>query len=236
MVRVAIADDSAEDLALVNRYIERYCTENGIRLSCASFSDGEDLLEQEERNPFDLLLLDVEMQWLNGIDVARTIRERNSETVILFISAIVRYAVQGYSVGAMDYLLKPVAYPDFSIKLRNALHYIEAHRAFRIQLTMDGNYRWLSSDQLRYVEVFRHALVYHTTDGDFQTLGTIGAIAGQLLPHHFVQCSRFSLVNLKYVTGIEDNTLLLGSDRIAVSRRRRKELVDALLRYQGGLR
>lgn len=72
MVRVAIADDSAEDLARINRYIERYCAENGIRLSCVSFSDGEDLLEQEQRHPFDLLLLDVEMQWSNGIDVART--------------------------------------------------------------------------------------------------------------------------------------------------------------------
>ena len=85
------------------------------------------------------------------------------------------------------------------------------------------------------MEAFGHNLLYHTTDGQFRTTDTIGAATEQLRPFRFLQCSRFCLVNPRFVTGVDGDTLLLGQERISISRRRRKELVDALLRYHGGL-
>ena len=152
-------------------------------------SDGEDLLLRET-GTFDLLFLDVEMRWSNGVDVARSIREKDSDLVILFVSRIARYAVEGYSVDALDYLLKPVGYEELAVKLRRALRHIDSHRAFRIRLSQGGDYRWVSTDAIRFVEVFGHHLVYHTGEGQFRTTDTIGAAIEQLGPYGFLQCSR----------------------------------------------
>ncbi len=99
---------------------------------------------------------------------------------------------------------------------------------------INGGFRWLLSDDVRYVEVYGHSLIYHTTEGELRAAGAIGPLAEELAPYHFLQCARFFLVNLKYVTGIDGGDLLLGEDRIPISRRRRKEILDALLLYNGG--
>ena len=234
MLRIAIVDDDAEDLGRLKDCIRRFFDERAEDCALFAFSDGEDLLYRYD-GTFDLIFLDVEMRWSNGIDVARAIRERDKDLVILFVSRIAQYAIEGYSVDALDYLLKPVGYEEFAVKLRKALRHIESHRAYRIRLSQGGDYRWVSTDELRYVEVFGHNLVYHMRDGEFRTTDTIGAATEQLGPYRFLQCSRFCLVNPRYVTGIDGNTLLLGQDRIPISRRRRKELVDALLRYHGSI-
>ena len=234
MLRIAVVDDDEEDLSRIRAYLDQYFAAEPREYSVSSFSDGEDLLLQKP-DSFDLLFLDVEMRWSNGIDIARTLRERGSDLVILFISRIAQYAVEGYSVDALDYLLKPVAYEEFAVKLGRALRQIDARQPFRIRLSQGGDHRWLSSDAIRYVEVFGHHLVYHTTEGQFRTTDTIGAAAGQLVPLGFLQCSRFCLANPRFVTGVDGNTLLLGEDRVSISRRRRKEFVDALLRYHGGI-
>ena len=234
MLRIAVVDDDEQDLSRIRTYLDQYFAAEPREYVVSSFSDGEDLLLQKP-DSFDLLFLDVEMRWSNGINIARTLRERGSDLVILFISRIVQYAVEGYSVDALDYLLKPVAYEEFAVKLRRALHQIDARRPFRIHLSQGGDHRWVSSDTIRYVEVFGHRVVYHTTDGQFRTTDTIGAAAEQLVPLGFLKCSRFCLANPRYVTGVDGSTLLLGEERVPISRRCLKELVAALLGYHGGL-
>ena len=234
MLRIALVDDNEEDLSLIRSYLDRYFAEEPREYAVTSFADGEDLLLREV-GTFDVVYLDVEMRWSNGIDIARSIREKDRDLVILFVSRIAQYAVEGYSVDALDYLLKPVGYEEFAVKLRKALRHIESRSARRIRLSQGGDYRWVSTDEIRYVEVLGHNLLYHTTDGEFRTTDTIGAATEQLRPFRFLQCSRFCLVNPRFVTGVDGDTLLLGQERISISRRRRKELVDALLRYHGGL-
>ena len=233
MIRIALVDDDREDLDLLEGLLRRYFQAHGGEYAVFPFADGEDLL-QGYPGSYDILFLDVEMRWSNGIDVARAIREKDRDTVILFVSRIAQYAVQGYSVDAMDYLLKPVEYGSFEPKLRRAIGYAQSHRSSKIQINVGGDYRWISTDAIRHVEVYGHSLVYHTAEGELRSAGAIAAVAEKLEPCHFIQCTRFSLVNLKYVTGIEGNDLILGAEKIPISRRRRKEIVDALLDYNGG--
>ncbi len=233
MIRLAIVDDDAEDLKLLQGYIARFFENRGEEYRLFTFSDGEDLLFRYD-GTFDLIFLDVEMRWSNGIDVARSIRRRDGDTTLLFVSRIAQYAVEGYSVEAMDYLLKPVEYAVLEKKLQKALNHVASRRSCRVRICADGDYRWLNTDSIRYVEVYGHSLIYHTTEGDFRASGAIAAVAEELAPYHFLQCARFSLVNLKYVTGIDSSMIYIGADAIPLSRRRRKELVNALLLYNGG--
>ena len=233
MLRIAIVDDDTEDLHLLEDCIRRFFDERAEDCALFAFSDGEELLYRYD-GTFDLIFLDVEMRWSNGLDIARSIRQRDRDTVLIFVSRIARYAVEGYSVDAMDYLLKPVEYAVLEKKLQKALNYLASRRSGRVRISADGDYRWLSTDSIRYVEVYGHSLIYHTTEGDFRVSGAIAAAAEELAPYYFVQCARFSLVNLKYVTGIDGTMIYLGADAIPISRRRRKELVNALLLYNGG--
>lgn len=234
MIRIAFLDDDTQDLRLLEENIRRYFEMHGGDFALYPFTDGEELLLQYDQG-FDLLFLDVELRRSDGLDVARRIRERDQNAVLIFVSRMAHYAVDGYAVDAMDYLLKPVEYASFEKKMQKALNLLASRRSHRLRISMDGGYRWLSSDAVRYVEVYGHALVYHTTEGDFRAPGAIGALAEELRPFHFIQCARFSLVNLKYVTGIDGGDLILGKDRVPISRRRRKEIVDALLCYNGGV-
>lgn len=233
MIRIAIADDDAEDLKRLENMIRSVFQDSGEDCAVFPFPEGEDLLG-EYNGSYDIIFLDVEMRWSNGIDVARAIRERDQDTVLIFVSRVAQYAVQGYSVDAMDYILKPLEYASFEKKLQKAVKHVLSHRAHKLRIPTDGGFRWLSSDEIRYVEVFGHFLVYHTTEGDLRVSGAIGPLEKELAPFHFIRCTRFSLVNLKYVTGVDGGDLLLGTDRVPVSRRRRKEIVDALLVYNGG--
>ena len=233
MLRIAIIDDDAEDRELLHSYIDRFFENDASKYTVYTFSDGEDLLLRYNAS-YDIVFLDVEMKWSNGIDIAHKIREIDTKTMILFVSRIAQYAVDGYSVSAFDYLLKPVEFASFTIKFQKALNYYQSHLTCRIRIPLDGDYRWISTDEIRYVEVFGHSLIYHTINGNLRSLGTIGSATEQLMPYHFLQTTRFCLVNLKYVTGIEDNSLLLGKDLVPVSRRRKKEIVDALMLFNGG--
>ena len=234
MLRIALVDDNEEDLSLIRSYLDRYFAEEPREYAVTSFADGEDLLLREV-GTFDVVYLDVEMRWSNGIDIARSIREKDRDLVILFVSRIAQYAVEGYSVDALDYLLKPVGYEAFAVKLRKALRHIESRSARRIRLSQGGDYRWVSTDEIRYVEAFGHNLLYHTTDGEFRTTDTIGAATEPLRPLRLPQCSPLCLAGPRRAPAAAGDALLLGQERISISRRRRKELVDALLRYHGGL-
>lgn len=233
MLRIALVDDDAEDLRLLKENIEKYFAESPGECAILTFAEGEDLLMDYDSS-YDVIFLDVEMRWSNGIDVARRIRELDENTVIIFISRVAQYALQGYSVDAMDYILKPLEYADLEKKLRKAINHVQSRRGHKLQIAMDGDYRWLSSESIRYVEVFGHSLVYHTSEGDFHASGSIASVSEELEKYHFIRCTRFLLVNLKYVTGIDGNNIILGEDRLPISRRRRAEIVSALLIYNGG--
>lgn len=233
MVRIAIVDDDHESVRKLHGYVNAFYRGAESEYAVTEFSDGEDLLRGYV-GIFDIIFLDIEMERSNGIKVARAIRKKDTNAVIIFISQMTKYAVEGYDVNALDYVVKPVDYYSFEIKMRKAINYLETHRSGRIQLNMDGDYVWLFSDEIKYIEVFNHELVYHTLKGEYRVNGSMAAAADQLKGYNFRQCSRYCIVNLKYVTGLRDHDLCVEGTVIQVSKRRRKEMVEALLDYFGG--
>ena len=233
MIQLAIVDDDPVSVRTIHSYINRFYKDTPEACHVTEFRDGADLI-RDYRSVFDIIFMDVEMEQSNGIHVARFIRERDSRTVILFISRMAKYAVAGYDVSALDYILKPVDYYSFEMKLRKALHYLEAHQEKKIQISLDGSFVWLSTDEIQYIEVYGHRLVYHTATDQYEAGGSINALLKELEPYHFVQCSRYCIVNLRHVGQLRDNDLTVGGITLQVSKRRRKDLVDALMLYFGG--
>lgn len=233
MIQFAIVDDDIKSIETIHRYIDHFYSSSNEEYHVTEFQDGDTLLANYQ-SLFDIIFLDVEMKRSNGINVAKSIRETDSSTVIIFISRMAKYAVAGYSVDALDYVVKPVDYASFELKLRKALNYLEQHQANKIQLNIDGKYLWLSTDDILYIEVFDHRLLYHTTKGDYSVGGALSTVLAGLEKYNFRQCNRYCIVNLKYVTKLQDNDITVGGKILQVSKRRRKEIVEALLLYFGG--
>lgn len=119
MVRIAIAEDDPAYRATLEEYLDRYRRENGLEAEVTTFSDGLALTEGY-RPVYDLLLLDIEMPNLDGMSAAEKIRSSDPEVVIIFITNMAQYAIKGYQVDALDYVLKPVSYAAFAFKLKKA--------------------------------------------------------------------------------------------------------------------
>ena len=123
-MKIAVVDDSPRDLQLIKGYVERYFKENGGDYQVRTFENGLDFLD-EEKLSFDIVFMDVEMPHLNGIETARNFRKRDKMAVLVFITNMAQYAIHGYEVDAIEYMVKPVEYYNFSDKMEKALRFVK---------------------------------------------------------------------------------------------------------------
>ena len=113
MLRIATVEDDANDLEALRTHLSRYEKENGLKFQVTEFRDGEDIVTDYSAD-YDLILMDIEMAFLNGMKAAEKIRELDKDVIIIFITNMPQYAIQGYKVNALDYMLKPISYFSFS--------------------------------------------------------------------------------------------------------------------------
>lgn len=234
MVSIAIVDDERENIEQISSYIRRYYEEQGSgekEYSIAEFNDGRELLKHYSKN-LDILFLDIEMRYLDGMSTAEKIREANLDVVIIFVTKMAQFALKGYGVSALDFVVKPVDYYSFKLRFIKALHYLKKHQKCRIAVSPIGQgTRYLLSSEIRYVEVFGRHVVFHTQREEYTVNGRLKEFEEALRGQGFHYCNRYCLVNLQYVSGFEKNTLLLGDIEIPISRGKREELLKLLVNY-----
>lgn len=230
MLRVAVVEDDKTYAAQLKEYLARYGTETNHKLSVTLFSDGEDIVTGYSAE-FDIILMDVEMTFMDGMTAAEKIREKDSEVVIIFITNMPQYAIQGYRVDALDYVLKPISYFAFSQRIDRALTRVKKKEVNYITVAQKGGRKKLNVEKICYVEVRDHDLIYHSTDGEVVTKGSMKEVEDALDETKFFRCNRCYLVNLEYVEDFRGNDVTVASDVIQVSRGRKKAFLDALNDY-----
>ncbi len=230
MIRIAVVEDDKNYAESLIKYIKRYEEESDQHFQVFQFSDGEDITENYTAS-YDIILMDIEMQFMDGMTAAEKIREVDSDVVIIFITHTPQYAMKGYAVDALDYVLKPINYFAFSQRIDRALQRM-THRAKRyITIATKTGARKIDISSINYVEVLNHDLYYHTTDGVFTIRGTMRELEESLAEESFFRCNKGYLVNLENVEGFEGSTVFVGGEEVAVSRSRKKELLDAINDY-----
>lgn len=233
MIRVAIVDDDPLWLDQLQGYLRRYADSCGREVSVEVFPDGEDLLHHYQPN-FDLIFLDVEMEFLDGMTTARLLRETDPNVAILFITNMAQYAIRGYEVDAMDYLLKPVSYTTFAQRMGRALGRLRSREKHFVGVPVRGGAMKLAAEDILYVESQGHTLIYHTRGRDYVSSGTMGEAEKTLEPLGFFRANKGYLVNLAHVDGVQDQCALVGGASLPVSRARKGAFLEALTRHIGG--
>lgn len=230
MIRIAIVEDEDEFVDQITEYLSRYQKESGHLFQIRRYHDGEEITSGYTRD-YDIILMDIQMGLMNGMEAAEQIRALDEYVRIIFITNMAQYALQGYKVGALDYILKPVAYLPFSETLRRALQSIDRLQDQYLTISArDGKYR-VRVQNILWVGSMSHRMTFHTDDGDYETsVYTMKEIEERLGSEGFMRCNSGSLINLRRVCGIHKNAITVGNETISVSRGRRAEFMDALVR------
>ena len=230
MYHIAIVEDEKEFRDQLQIYLKQYGKENQISFQISVFEDGADILE-EYKNEYDMILLDIEMQKVNGMDAAEQIREKDEDVVLMFITNMAQYAIRGYSVGALDFIMKPVTYYTFSMKMTRALKRVQRKVQAPIVLHLSDGIK-----QIYYVEVQNRMLHYYTNEGEIVVRGTLQSAEEMLKPYPFAKCNHWYIVNLNHVKEVVRNTVVVGPYEVEISRRNKTSFLKALTEHMGGNR
>lgn len=235
MIRIAIVEDEESHVQILEDYLHRFEKENCVTFQRSVFADGLDIVT-DYRAEYDIILLDIRMKHLDGMKTAEKIREMDEDVAFIFITSTVQYAVQGYMVDALGYVVKPVSWLAFSQILKKAVRQVcERQEKSYLKIEVEGGYLRIDLSQIFYIESQRHNVVIHAQKGDFLTAGPMKRLEAGLMHKGFAKCHNAYLVNLQHVTGIlQNNVILDAGEELPVSRTRKKAFLDALTDYIGG--
>ena len=231
-MHIAIAEDDPNYVRQLKEYLEKYSQESGTLMEVTVFTDGDELVENY-RAQFDLILMDVEMPFLDGMTAAEEIRKQDSEVVIIFITNMAQYAIRGYAVDALDYVLKPVTYFAFAQRLERAVTRMKRREQKFIVIPVKGGSQKVDVSRLYYVESQGHTLLYHTASGIYTSTGTMKEEEARLSGLHFCRGNNGYLINLEHVDGVQDGFALVHGERLQLSRPRGGAFLEALTNYLG---
>lgn len=228
----AVVDDEKEQTDAVCEMLKRYFKETKGEYSVSVFHDGAELLT-DYKPLYDVIFLDIEMEQINGMKTAKRIRKTDERTAIVFITRLARLAIGGYEVSALDFIVKPVEYDAFSYKMKKILSHVDKSKAVFFSIKQDDRIDFLNEDDITYIEVIDHSVVYHTVKGDYREWGTLKNAERQLTEGKFAYCNRCYIVNLRYVTKIEGDSVVVNGVPLIISRYKKKDFTEALLSFWG---
>ena len=232
MVRIGIVEDDEGYRAEIREFLSAYTREYGESFDVKTFSNGEELTF-DYRPEFDILLMDIEMPKMDGMTAARLVRKQDSAVTIIFITNMAQYAIEGYSVQARAYILKPLNYVGFCLEIQNAIASLSRRTGGLMLINTADDLVKLPEGRIIYIETDGHDLIFHTADGNYRTRSTMKEMEEKLSGHFFARPSVSYLVNLAHVSGISGDMVNIEGEKLPISRQRRKDFIAALTDYVG---
>lgn len=232
MIKIAIVEDEKAYAAQLTQYLHQYEKESGELFTITTFSDGDEIVHKYH-SQFDMILMDVEMKFMDGMSAAEEIRKLDKEVVIIFITNMAQYAIKGYEVDAFDYVLKPVSYFAFSQRLARAIEKMKRREEKYLTVNIKGGVTRLDVSKIYYVESIGHDLLFHTSTGDYEAAGTMKDIEETLKDLQFFRGNKGYMINLAHVDSVQDGCAIVKGNALLLSRARKKEFMENLTRYWG---
>lgn len=232
MINIAIVDDDSLSVERITEYLKKYELETGKIFNIDSFSDG-DMIVHQYSHKFDIIFMDVEMKFMDGMSAAEEIRKIDSKVEIIFITNMAQYAIRGYAVQALDYLLKPVSYFAFSQCLNKALVRKDNRETKTVVLDIKGGKARIDVKDIYYFETQGHTTICHTVNGEYHLNSTLREVDSMFSDMHFFRISKSFLINLACVDTFYNDEIKIGKVSLPVSRARKKDFLAALTLYWG---
>ncbi|MDE7183061.1 MAG: LytTR family DNA-binding domain-containing protein [Lachnospiraceae bacterium] len=196
--KIAVCDDEQNQIEYLSSLVRDWAKQCGCTARIVPFLSAEAFwFQYEEEKDYDILLLDIEMKQMNGIELARQIRAGDEAIQIILITGYPDYIAQGYEVAALHYLMKPVSREKLSAVLERAVTNLR-RKERGILVWCDKDCQRILTDTIVYVEVLSHKVTIYTTENEYNTKCSISEME-RILGRDFIRCHRSYLAGLKYI-------------------------------------
>ena len=234
-VNIALVEDDLSAADDLTRFFDKYGKTDGTAFDVKHFKTAEEFLDGYRTAVFSIVMMDIDLPGISGLEAARRLRDKDDSVVLLFVTKMAQYAQKGYEVSALDFLIKPVSYADFCLKIKKAVTVARARESRAVIVPVNNGFTRLSTDKIIFVEVMGHTIKYRLTDGELETRGTLSSVEKTLAGNGFLRCNSCYIVNTRFIDSVRGYDLEIAGYTLKISHPRRKEFVKALMElYMGG--
>ena len=230
MIKIAILEDEEKHQKLLNEGLLRYGSENNYPLDIHIFTNAVSFLETYSTD-YDAVFIDVKMPYINGMDAAHMLREKDEKVTIIFVTSLVQYAVEGYSVNAFDYLVKPFSYEALAMTMTRLMRHLPRSEAYMFLPMLEGNIR-VAPSQIVYLETSGHQVIYHLINKTYTRYISFKTACAELKDKGFSECNRCYFVNLRFVRSIKGYTVDVNGEELQISQPRKKSFLADVADFQ----
>ena len=235
MIKVAIVEDDERDFLILRNFLEQYGKDGGEAFDICRFQNAFDFVSDYVPE-YDIIFFDIEMPRMNGMEGARRIRKIDAGVAIVFVTNMAQYAVQGYEVDAIDFLVKPIIYTGFAEKLRRAINFSVGRRSTPVLVcTEEGAYIRILCSDVCYIEKDKNYVLYHCRDGHvYRKREQLHKVSEMFCKHGFAYINSGCIVNFFDIRQLTQTSLTVCGIELPLARRRRQEFVAEYMRWLGG--
>ncbi len=234
-MNIAVVDDDSGAVANLMDYFKQFGAQTDMQFNVKRFPDAEAFLASYRTSEFAIVFMDIDLPGMSGIEAAHQLRFKDTSVVLLFITRMAQYAQKGYEVDALDYIVKPLRYADFCLKMRKAINIARSREAHSILVNTAGGVICLSTDKVMYVEVMGHQLRFHLVDRTIEARGALTEIEKRLSGYGFLRCNNCYLVNVRFINWVRDYQVNVSGNLLTISRPRHRQFMKDLMSvFTGG--
>lgn len=233
-MKIAVCEDQAVQVNLINNQIKGWSKEKDINISIDNFMNAESFLFQWlDYNKYDIIFLDIKMSSMSGVELSNIIRDKNKTVDIVFTTAFLKYALHGYKVGALQYLMKPINTSDLYFCLDKTLERINDKQETPILVIETAkNTIKVDYNDIYYCIMFSPYIDIHTNLEKITVRKRISEMEERLPSKYFIRCHRSYIVNVSHINSITKNNVILENGvKIPISRGKYKEINNAFIDY-----
>ena len=227
LFNIAVAENDPACAAIITEYIKQYALEHHLPIEVCQFRNAGELLAGF-RPAWTAVIMDAELPDMDGISAAGEVRSMDESVLLVLIGNNLEQAVQGYTVGALDFIIKPLTRQQVILKMDRIVSAAHTRRPHYVLLSVKSGMIRISTEEILYVEVTDHHLHIVMTDRDFIVFDSLSHFEKMLPANEFSRCSQSYLVNLLHVAEIRPASILVGGYELPLSRMRRKAFLQAV--------
>ena len=232
-MKIAIVENEKNESETLKSYLEAYAKKRGIRLFIERFFNGIDFLSNY--GGYDVVFMDIMMPLMDGMATAEKLRRIDNDCAIIFVTNMAQYAIKGYRVNALDFLVKPVSYAEIEVEMDKIAGLLRRKSAEFIWIKQDGAKRRIDYASIYYLEILNHEICIHAKEGQFRTRGTLREYEENLGKRQFSRPNNCYIVNMYYIVAVDKDTVLMETgEEISISRPRKKLFMNDFTLYLNG--
>lgn len=224
MINIAILEDQLVERNVLEMFVKKYFKEKKVDFNVKSFSTSASFLACEEE--FDLSFLDISMQGKSGMDVAHMMVDKGNKSLIVFVTTLAHYAIEGYSVNAVAYILKPYTYDTFVLKMHRVYEKLISNKKKEIFLNGVDGHQSFNVENILYIEANDHYLTYHLLDKEIVVRQTMSQAEMDLKEFKFFRIAKNIIINTKKIQRVKNDIVYINDLEFKISRSKKKEFIS----------